>query len=253
MDNTSQAISALLNEESTGGWLVTYADLMTLLLSFFILLFSMSSMDLAKYKAAMSSIQVSLGEKAPPVGLLELIDKGQEPGILNVSDSSKGGGKILLEDLIGLRSKDIFKDVRRFVRKRDLSDHIMVSVEGSKVIIRITGKVLFPSGLAALDPLAGPILDDICEIAKQYPEYRIRIVGHSDNVPISTERFPSNWELSAVRATTVLRYLIEWGVNPHRLTATGYGSLFPLVPNTTETNRIRNRRVEFVLEKEEQG
>lgn len=254
MDNTGQAISALLNEESTVGWLVTYADLMTLLLTFFILLFSISSMDLAKYKTAISSIQVSLGEKDPPVGLLELIDKGQEPGTLNVSSASKeGGGKILLEDLIGLRSKDIFRDVRRFVRKRDLSDHIMVSVEGSKVIIRITGKVLFPSGLAALDPQAGPILDDICEIAKQYPEYRIGIAGHSDNIPISTERFPSNWELSAVRATTVLRYLIEGGVNPHRLTATGYGSLFPLVPNTTETNRIRNRRVEFVLEKEEQG
>ncbi len=233
--------------------MVTYADLMTLLLTFFILLFSISSMNLAKFKTAISSIQVSLGEKAPPVDLLELIGKGEQPGIVNVSDSLKEKQKIMLEDLIGLRSKDIFKDVRRFVRKRNLSNHIMVSEEGSKVIIRITGKVLFPSGLADLDPKAGPILDDICKIAKQYPGYMIRIAGHSDNIPISTERFPSNWELSAVRATTVLRYLIEGGVNPHRLTATGYGSLLPLVPNTTQTNQTRNRRVEFVLEKEKQG
>lgn len=248
-------MEALLEEDRAGGWLVTYADLMTLLLTFFILLFSISSMNLQKFKKALSSIQVSLGEATPSVGLLNLIDEEEQPDTLSVSPSKDAATKkkIALEDIIGLKSKDIYRDVQHFVQKQRLSDHIVASIDGSKVIIRITGKILFPSGLADLNPKAGPILDDIAAIAKRYPEHHVRIEGHSDNIPISTEQFPSNWELSAVRATTVLRYLIGRGINPHRLTATGYGSLFPLLPNTTDTNRARNRRVEFVLEKKEKG
>ena len=235
--------------------MVTYADLMTLLLTFFILLLSISSMNLQKFKKAMSSIQVSLGERTPSVDLLKLIDDEEHPDTLSATvskDDASADKKIALEDIIGLKSKDIYRDVRHFVEKQHLSDHIVTSIEGSKVIIRIAGKVLFPSGLAELNPKAGPILDDIAAIAKRYPLHHVRIEGHSDNIPIATQQFPSNWELSAVRATTVLRYLIDKGIDPHRLTATGYGSLFPLLPNTTETNRARNRRVEFVLEKKEE-
>lgn len=249
------SVATLLEEDNTGGWLVTYADLMTLLLTFFILLFSISSMNLQKFKKAVSSIQVSLGERTPSVDLLKLIDEEEQPDTLSVAPAKEDPSaekKIALEDIIGLKSKDIYRDVQHFVQKRRLSNHIVASMEGSKVIIRITGKILFPSGLAELNPKAGPILDDIAAIAKRYPLHHVRIEGHSDNVPISTEQFPSNWELSAVRATTVLRYLIGKGIDPHRLTATGYGSLFPLLPNTTETNRARNRRVEFVLEKKEE-
>ena len=86
-------------------------------------------------------------------------------------------------------------------------------------------------------------------IAREYPEYTINIKGHTDDIPIATERFPSNWELSAVRATTVLKYLIGKGISARRLTATGYGDSDPLVPNTSDRNRAVNRRVEFVLEK----
>ncbi len=255
MEKSSQAISEFMEEDSAAGWLVTYADLMTLLLTFFILLFSISTMNLAKFKQAVSAIQISLGEKSPPIGLLELIAEIPEiPLHVDLSKPTSGGHgptetKIPLEDLIGLKSRDIFRDVQHFVHKRNLSDHIVLSIEGSKVIIRVTGKILFESGIAVLNSGALPILDDIVRIAERHPEYNLRIEGHSDNMPISTPQFPSNWELSAVRATTVLRYLVDRGMDPHRLTATGYGSLLPLVPNNTETNRARNRRVEFVLEK----
>jgi len=239
MDQHSLAASELLEEGEPAGWLVTYADLMTLLLTFFVLLFSISSLNLEKFKQAIAAIQVSLGEKAPAVELLELVLEPVRPT----------GRKIVLENLIGLKSRDISRDIRRFVYKRKLSDHIVVSTEGSKVIMRMTGKILFKSGSATLNPEAAPVLDDIVRIAKRYPAYDIRIEGHTDNLPISTQEFASNWELSAVRATTILRHMIDGGVDPHSLTATGYGALIPMVPNNTESNRARNRRVEFVLEK----
>jgi len=257
VNEKSQNISGLLEEESTGGWLVTYADLMTLLLTFFILLFSISSMNLEKFKQALAAIQVSLGEERPPVQLLDIIEEPPESVALTVGTEESGTRgqkkeqKIALENLIGLKSKDIYRDVQHFIHKQDVGDHMMVSIDGSKIVIRVTGRALFESGIAILNPEATPILNDITEIIGRYPEYRLRIEGHSDDIPISTPQFPSNWELSAVRATTVLRYLIDKGIDPHRLTATGYGSLLPLVPNTTEANRGRNRRVEFVLEKEE--
>jgi chemotaxis protein MotB len=257
MTKPGHVISELLHDESAGEWLVTYADLMTLLLTFFVLLFSISAMDLEKFKAALAAIQVSLGEEQPAVRLLDIIDEA--PSDLQVSTSTSAPEerpkpkeqKMVLGELIGLKSKEIFRDVQQFVRKRNLSDHIVVTMQGSKVVVRVTGQVLFESGAAILNPEASPILNDIFEIGDRYPEYTIRIEGHSDDIPISTPQFPSNWELSAVRATTVLRYLIDKGIDPHRVTATGYGSLLPLVPNTTETNRARNRRVEFVLEKQE--
>lgn len=129
-------------EDESAGWLVTYGDLVTLLLVFFVLLYSISSLNFEKFKHAIKSIQTSLGETSPRVGLMDLV-----------------------------------------------------------------------------------------------------------NVPVSTLQFPSNWELSAVRATTVLKHMISRNVDPYRLTATGYGEILPMVPNDSPENRSANRRVEFVLEK----
>ena len=116
-------------------------------------------------------------------------------------------------------------------------------------MVQIRGTALFDSGDAKLKKTAEPILNELIAIFIAYDDYSVNIKGHTDNVPIGTLRFPSNWELSAIRATNVLRYLIKEGINPVRLTATGYGSLMPLVPNTSQKNRAVNRRVEFVLEK----
>jgi chemotaxis protein MotB len=116
-------------------------------------------------------------------------------------------------------------------------------------MLQIRGAVLFESGSATMNPQAMPILDDIINIIEDYLEYSVNIKGHTDNIPIATKEFPSNWELSSIRATSVLKYLIAGGVNPSRLTATGYADLLPIVPNISADNRSKNRRVEFVLEK----
>lgn len=229
------------DDEENAGWIVTFSDLMTLLLVFFVLLYSISTLNEAKFKKAMTSIQISLGEEAPPVRLLELMN---EP--------SRKSKVVSLESLSGMRSRelDMLKRVRKFIETRGLEKQIGVSLDNGKIAIRITGTMLFTSGSAMLNPNGAPVMDEISQIVKEFQDFKVNIKGHTDNVAIATRQFPSNWELSAVRATTVLRYLIEKGIDADRLTATGYGELLPLVPNDTEENRQINRRVEFVLEKE---
>jgi chemotaxis protein MotB len=109
---------------------------------------------------------------------------------------------------------------------------------------------LFKPGEADLQLEARPLLDAVIRVVNKHPEYKIHIQGHTDDEPISTERFPTNWELSSARATAVLRYFIDKGSEPERMTATGYADTFPLGRNDTVPGRAKNRRVEFVLEKE---
>lgn len=139
-----------------------------------------------------------------------------------------------------------------FIEERDLEKNIEVFLDRGRVVIRITGTILFDSGVASLNREGKPIIDEIAQIIQEFPDFNVNIKGHTDNVPISTNKFPSNWELSAIRATTVLRRLTEKGIGAERLTATGYAELLPLGPNDTDEDRQKNRRVEFVLEKEDE-
>jgi chemotaxis protein MotB len=159
--------------------------------------------------------------------------------------------QITIEDITGLYSRDksLFKKITKFARASSQKQNISTRILDGKVIVSVKGKALFNSGSASLNSTAISIFDEIIQILDDYPEYNINIKGHTDNIPISTDIFPSNWELSAVRATTVLKYLVSKGVDPKRLTATGFGEIMPLVPNNSESNRAKNRRVEFVLEK----
>ena len=231
---------SLVSTDDELGWLVTYADLMTLLLVFFVLLFSLSSLDKEKYKSAMELIKIKISEDANMISLLELME---------VPDSIDT--KITIEDITGLHSREdnLLRDINKYVVNKENNDTIQTYVLEGKIIVRINGQTLFDSGSADLKLSALPILDRIAEVVFDYPEYTINIKGYTDDIPITTERFPSNWELSAIRATTVLKNLIQKGIKPERLTATGYAEMEPLLPNTSEINRATNRRVEFVLEK----
>jgi chemotaxis protein MotB len=235
-----EGIDNFIETSEEKGWLLTYADLMTLLLVFFILLYSISSLNLEKFKHAIQSIQVSLGETSPRVGLMDLV---------NVPESKDQS--FTIEDMTGLRAREqeMLESLNEVIADKNQSDNILVYAKDGKITIQIRGAVLFTSGSAKFNEIAIPILDEITSIIQSYPEYFTNIKGHTDDVPIKTVQFPSNWELSAVRATTVLKHLIAGGVNPHRLTATGYGELLPLVDNDSSENRAANRRVEFVLEK----
>ena len=234
-----------LLEEETAGWIVTFSDLVTLLLVFFVLMFSISTMNLNKFKYAIKSIQLNLGEEHPAVDLLEVITETEEPG----------EKAFTLEDIAGIKTREqkMMDDINDIIDETRLGDHVVITRSDGKIMLRIRGAVLFDSGSAVLNPDSGAILDQIVKIINDYPDYNINIKGHTDDIPIRTEKFPSNWELSSIRATNVLKYMIRSGIDPIRLTATGYAELLPLVENDSAENRSINRRVEFVLEKKKSG
>lgn len=240
MKNKNLADSFMAEDESAG-WLLTYADLVTLLLVFFVLLYSISSTDKKRFLAAVKSIKSQMEADslfAEYMDMFEFPDYGNE--------------QISLEERTGLQSRQdsIIRDVNKYITQDNDNNDIKSFVHMGKIVIRIDGAYVFNPGSAAINKGFIPVLGDILNILDNYPEYMLNIKGHTDDVPISTERYPSLWELSSARATAVLKHLIQNGVDPQRLTATGYGSTMPIVANNSEKNRARNRRVDFVLEKE---
>ena len=230
------------DDEAT--WLVTYADLMTLLLVFFVLLFTLSSLEKEKYKTTVDAVREVLQESPEMEGVMELI-----------GEPDAADRKIRLDEVTGLRNREqsMVKSLKSSLGKVPLAERPDIASKNGKITITVSGEALFSSGSAELNPSAFNHFARMIETFKAFPEYTINIKGHTDDIPIATPQFPSNWELSAIRATTVLKYLIAKGIRAGRLTATGYGDVLPLVPNTTAENRARNRRVEFVLEKKEKN
>jgi chemotaxis protein MotB len=218
-------------DHSSPMWMTTFADMAILLLTFFILYYSLSSIANNKFKEAI------LGTESASIGLLELMDSVEK--------------KETIEVLTGLKSDNILSDIQHVADRESMNEIMDISTDRTKIVIRIPGGSLFEPGKADLNlGKSKPVLDEIVRLLETYPRYRISVQGHTDDSPISTDRFPSNWELSSARATAVLRYFIDKNINPKRLTATGYADIFPIASNDSELGQATNRRVEFVLEKE---
>jgi chemotaxis protein MotB len=225
-NNSDGSMDQGMQDEGAPLWMITYADMVTLLLTFFILYYSIASMNMQKFKEAI------IGEEQASIGLLELLDSAE------IKES--------IQNLTGLKSNDILQDIQEVAEETELD----VETSDAKVVVRVPGASLFKPGQADLQLSARPVLDEVIRVVNKYPDYKIHIQGHTDDESISTERFPTNWELSAARATAVLRYFFDKGAEPERMTATGYADTFPLATNDTVPGRAKNRRVEFVLEKE---
>jgi len=226
----STRFSTTESEDDSRAWLITYADMITLILTFFVMLVAMSEISRSQFEEAMESLRKSMsGEKA----VIERREKSQAVSMM-----------------IGELEHKLMAKVDEVVQKSPLASFIRTQFDRKRLIITVQDQALFQPGQAVLGPQAGEALEPVLKILKTFPEYRVNIKGHTDSTPISTPAFPSNWELSAIRATTVLRYLMDEGISAHRMTATGLADLDPIAPNTTPENRALNRRVEFVLEKE---
>lgn len=244
MSNQPQRKSALAelidNEEEQSTWIVTYADMMTLLLVFFVLMYSVYYIDTEKFKAAVTAIEVKDSKTGTTMTVMEYAQLQQ------------GEKDVVLEQVLGLvmpEQVSIQEELQSILDASHLSEKVSSVVDGDKILLQIPGELLFSSGKAELLNGSTALFDEVNQLFSKHADYSISIRGHTDNQPITTAAFASNWELSAVRATTVLKYFISQGVEPARMTATGYADLMPIASNDTAEGRATNRRVEFVLEK----
>ncbi len=236
-------------EEGSNSWIVTFADLMTLILVFFILLYTLADYEDKAFRARISEVEVVDGE-GQQMSVIDYASKsGRDPEPLQVVEDMLGLNPS--PDVIQTTEPQIYNDIASMVDYTDAGEEVSLQLDGDQINLSIDGRFLFESGKADLKDSAKVIFSNLAQIFRDNPDYHIAIRGHTDDLDIDTERFPSNWELSAIRATTVLRYFIQQGIDPERMSATGYADFLPLVPNDTPENRARNRRVEFVLEKKE--
>lgn len=242
--------------ENMERWLVSYADFITLLFAFFVTMYSVSRVDGKKLGSAVESLQRALGSVMP----IQMTHK--EPGVFSnqvvpihfsltpiEGKAYTADGRALLK-----MAEEVKKGIEEISSREksskitsNLAHQIRFILEKRGLVIRISEHIFFPSGEATIRPEMEPILQVLGRTLEKVPNH-IRIEGHTDNVPIHTVRFPSNWELSTARATTIVRYLLEhFRFDPERLSATGYGEYRPIETNSTPEGRMQNRRVDFVI------
>lgn len=216
------------------GWMVTYGDMVTLLLTFFVMLFAFSEIDKAKYDQIAYSLRGALG------GLPSVLERGRTP--------HEEAFSVLDPIAVVTPEFEIFYDaLQELLEDGELADLIEIFMEDRGLVVSFKEKLVFDLGSAEIKPAARDLLRRVGEILAR-GENLIRVEGHTCDLPICTERFPSNWELSVGRATNVTRFLIEEArIAPHRLSATGYAEFRPVLPNDSEENRAQNRRVDIVL------
>ncbi len=211
-------------------WLLTYADMITLMLALFIILFAMSTISRVKFQAFAKDISGGFDNQwsanQPPQGGLNARDR---------LDSNS-------------RIPAIERQLQRYVEQNRLQSAVQVRLDHRGLVITLlSDKAYYDSGSADLRPGTKKILDDVDVFLKKNDNL-IRVEGNTDNVPIATDRYPSNWELSTARAVNVVRYLVEHDrLDPTRLSAAGYGQYHPRTDNGTAATRQSNRRVDIVL------
>ena len=222
-------------QDGSPSWVTTFSDLMTLLLTFFILLFSMSSISNDKFQQAAYSLSTSLLG-----GSTSILDGVIVPPEATKNEiNSKGLDAELLE---------MYGQVKLFIKDNELEDKVNLSADSKGIYVNMSNAILFAVESSSISPEGKDLLNSLGDLINQM-DNRIIIEGHTDNVPtLQYGKYETNWELSASRAVSVLRYLNEErNVDPYRLSSVGYGAYQPLAPNDTVDNRSKNRRVNIVV------
>jgi chemotaxis protein MotB len=252
-------------------WAIPYGDLVTLLLAFFVVMYAVSSVNEGKYRVAAASMSAAFGgtPKSPvPIQIGDHTQKGSG-GVEKAPPASTPSHAVTARTLQHRAPvADAVPDLRPLPMPSDdgtvrtleqigqeivdalapliADDMVRVIHRATWLEVEINSDLLFASGSADLPESVLPIIDEVGRILLDF-DNRIRVEGHTDNVPISTWVFPSNWELSAARAGTVVRRLGTRGIAPHRLSVVGYGEFRPLEDNDTVEARRRNRRVTVIV------
>jgi chemotaxis protein MotB len=273
--------------ENDERWLLTYADMITLLMALFMVLFSISSVNISKYQTLQQSLKAAFSGSILPGGR-SIMQSGSQsttahtpataeipslvplnpvaaakanPAIASskANQSSASLNSKQLEAALNsmsaaLREQASLASLKQkldaYAKEHGLSHDVQTVIDRRGLVVRVlTDQLLFASGQATLQPAGFPLLNEVAQLLNVDKSHPITVEGHTDNIPISSSQYPSNWELSTDRATTVVRYLIAKGVNRGRLGAVGYADLHPLASNATAAGRAKNRRVEIVLQR----
>ncbi len=220
-------------------WLVTYSDMVTLLLCFFVLLLSFANTDAIKFKEVLGSMKDAFGVQR------EVIEMGKQGGLeLPIKlESSPSKEEVQKDRLVNL--------LETAVKEEGIDKNVLISLSQRGVKMEImeqAGNAMFKPGGTDIMPQSKRLLRKMLPIIQE-TVYRITVEGHTDNVPVRSTLFPSNWELSSARAGAVVRFLIQEGkLDARRFTSVGRASTRPLVDNDTEEHRSRNRRVSIIFE-----
>lgn len=224
------------------GWITTFSDLMSLLLTFFILLYSMSNIDAQKFKDMSMSLQGVLSG----MGYTQVIE-GPDSDMEIPIDNESPPDENLESSTLMQEIQEVYEKVLDYVEKEGLDADVTVNFNKRGIYVDIKEAILFDSGSSKIKDSGLLVLNKIEGILKEF-DNEILIEGHTDDVPMKSAVYPSNWELSTGRSVAVLRYLSEIGnIPPGRLAATGFGEYRPIVPNTDEKNRAINRRVNILI------
>ena len=261
----------LPEEEKAGipAWVVTFADLMSLLMCFFVLLLSFSEIDAQKFKQIAGELSKAFGvqREVPvleiPMGTSPIFDKFSpappEPTVLNEVkqtttekqpelETLKSPTDVAVEAAIQEEIDNTLEQVQSVLEPAIKDGRVNVSLEQQRIVIRVEEKGAFPSGSADLTWEFEGLLLEMADILVEIPG-KLTIEGHTDDIPIRTQRFYSNWDLSAARAAAVANALLAEGrLEPARLAVTGLAFTEPRVPNTSSENRTENRRVEIIID-----
>ena len=220
------------NNVSGGGWEIIYTGFVLILLCFFIMLSSFATMEQSKIARFVRSFVDAVSVMSSGTGL----DQNKE-----IAPPSRQVAE--LKDELA----SVFEELTAYKNARGLDTQLEIEMAGRQLALRLSDKALFEVGSARFAADARPLLDKIGSILTRN-KLHARIEGHTDNLPIANQLYPSNWELSTARAVSVLRYLLaEFPIESQRVSAAGCGEFRPLVPNQTEENRAKNRRVEIFL------
>jgi chemotaxis protein MotB len=273
--------------ENDERWLLTYADMITLLMALFMVLFSISSVNISKYQTLQQSLKAAFSGSILPGGR-SIMQSGSQsttahtpataeiPSLVPLnpvaaskanpsvasSKASSGAASLNSKQLeaalnsmsAALKEQASLASLKQkldaYAKAHGLNNEVQTVIDRRGLVVRVlTDQLLFASGQATLQTEGLPLLNEVAQLLNVDKSHPITVEGHTDNVPISSSKYPSNWELSTDRATTVVRYLIAKGVNRQRLGAVGYADLHPIASNATAAGRAKNRRVEIVLQR----
>jgi len=237
-------------------WLVSYSDFITLLLALFVVMYAISQVNEGKYRVVAGSLVTAFGNQPNQLNrqsIAAMAPDSLPPIHGRMGDSAR-------DHLLAKKARRMAEMQRQRQEKMEIiardimaafdpllkNGQMRVMSSDLGVRVEIEASLLFAPGEALLHEESRRVLGSIAEVLKNL-DYAIQVEGHTDNMPVATEKFPSNWELSAVRASSVVRLLIDNGIAPARLTAVGYGENRPLESNDSEEGRKHNRRVTMMI------